>query len=100
MAYFAIYDKETGRLNTIGEMAIKDSPYEISAEEYERLKAWIGKKAAYVEAVYGGETAIEEVPEEFRAEVADEVALRREMDAQPEPKSDVDEALDILKGVE
>ena len=101
MAYFAIYDETTGWLSSIGITPIEDTPYKITESEYNRLSAYLAEKSAYVQAVYNGETAIDDVPEEFREEVAAEVEAMRAADAeQPEePMNDGDEALNIIKGV-
>lgn len=101
MAYFAIYDETTGWLSSVGITPIEETPYKITEAEYNRLSAYIAEKSAYVQAVYSGETTIDDVPEEFRAEVAAEVEAMRAADAeQPEePMSDGDEALNIIKGV-
>lgn len=67
---------------------------EITAEEYQTLKADFDAKQAlitdYVEKVTSGEMTIEEVPEEYRAEV------ETKLPTPTEPTYTLDEAATIL----
>ena len=48
-------------------------------------------------AVFSGEASLDDVPEEWRKEIASRVERRREEEAKPEEIS-MDEALDIILG--
>lgn len=95
MKYFALYD-DGGTLITFGTTSANTVKGEITAEEYEALKAEHTAKLDYAQQVYDGTIAINDVPEEYRAAVA---AMVKEMQIQPEETmADIDEALAILHG--
>ena len=96
MKYWAI--KENGVVVSFGttESAIKE--YEITEAEYKAIEQETAVFCGYVDAVYSGETAIEDVPEEIRERVAAEVEKLKEAANQPGPMSDIDEAIAILSG--
>lgn len=76
---------------------------EISAGEYERLRAAIREKAGYVAAVQAGKMDIADVPQAYRAEV-DEIAQSRKAEvaepteAEQAAEAAAAEALAILRG--
>lgn len=74
-----------------------DGEKEITKEEYDALRAVIFEKKRWVNAVFSGEAALADVPEEWREEIAERVERRREEEAQPEELTD-DEALEIILG--
>jgi hypothetical protein len=92
--YFAIYDDE--KLVSFGKTSAEKPKGEITEAEYDALMAVHTEKRAYAERVYAGEITIDEVPEEYREDVAEMV---EQMRIEPEqPMSDIDEALAILSG--
>lgn len=97
MKYFAIYD-ELGKLTAFGTSSAATVTGEITEAQYLELKQEVEMFNGYVNAVYSGDMFIEDVPEEYRAEVEARVVEMKKADSQPEPMSDVDEALAILHG--
>lgn len=100
MIYFAAYD-ENGRLVSVGYTSAQTTTgTEITREEYEALSAEISAKAEYAEKLYLGEITIENVPEEWRADVQEMVDERMAAEGEYDPDEISDEeALDIIKGV-
>lgn len=74
-----------------------DGEEEITKEEYDALRTLIMEKKRWVGRVYSGAASIEEVPTEWREEIASRVEQRREEDAQPK-ELEPDEALEIILG--
>ncbi len=74
-----------------------DGEEEITKEEYDALRTVIMEKKRWVGRVYSGAASIEEVPTEWREEIAERVERRREEDAQPK-ELEPDEALEIILG--
>lgn len=74
-----------------------DSENEITKEEYDVLRTVIFEKKRWVNAVCSGEALLDDVPEEWREEIAERVEQRREEEIQPEEIS-MDEALEIILG--
>lgn len=70
---------------------------EIGKDEYDALVAIVMEKNAWVGKVYSGAASIEEVPTEWREEIAERVEQRREEDAQPKELGP-DEAMEIILG--
>lgn len=74
---------------------------EITKEEYDRLLAEIQQKAALVDALYGGEITISDVPtdwqEEIQRRVDERITTEGTIDEQDIP---AEEALDIILGGE
>lgn len=70
---------------------------EIGKDEYDALVAIVMEKNAWTSRVYSGAASIDEVPAEWREEIAERVKQRREEDAQPK-ELEPDEALDIILG--
>lgn len=99
MKYFAIRD-ESGEVISFGTTTAKNTPYEITEAEHLVLKQEAETFNGYVNAVYSGEMSIEDVPEEYRADVEARIAEMKEADNQPEPVDPIDEALAILRGEE
>lgn len=101
MKYFAVYD-ENGKVMSFGATDAKElNQPEITEAEYLALKQKMETFNAYVMAVYSGELPIEDVPEEYRADVEARVAEMKEADNAPEvpePVDPIDEALAILHG--
>lgn len=95
MKYFALYN-DSGNLLTFGTTTAQTTVGEITQEEYEVLKAAHSAKIDYAEQVNAGEISIDDVPEEYREAVA--AMVEQMQNAEPEPVSDVDEALAILSG--
>lgn len=95
MKYFAMYD-DGGKLVSFGATTAKAVMGEITEDEYNALMVAHVAKTDYADRVYSGEIAIDDVPEEYRAEVAE---LVEQMRVEPEtPMTDIDEALAILRG--
>lgn len=102
MRYFAEYDKN-GKLIAIGAGDALNG-VEITETEYNALAAEIEKKAVqvaeYVEKVYCGKIAIENVPAEWQEEVQAQVdAMIAELGPYDPDEISDSEALDIIKGV-
>lgn len=97
MKYWAIKD-ENGVVVSFGTTNSPIKNHEITKAEYETIQQETEVFCGYVDTVYRGETAIEDVPEEIRERVAAEVAKREEAASQPRPMEDIDEALAILSG--
>lgn len=100
MVYFAIRN-ESGKVISFGTTTAENTPYEITEAEYLVLKQESETFNAYINAVYSGELPIEDVPEEYRADVDARVSEMKEADSNPEPEepmTDIDEALAILHG--
>ena len=93
MKYFALYEDD--KLVSFGTTSANSVIGEITETEYNALKAANAEKCAYAEQVFAGEITIDEVPEEYREEVAEMV---EQMQPVPEPMTDIDEALAILRG--
>lgn len=74
-----------------------DGEKEITKEEYDALRGVIFEKKRWVNAVFSGEALLDDVPEEWREEIASRVERRREEDAQPK-ELEPDEALEIILG--
>lgn len=74
-----------------------DGENEITKEAYDALRAVIFEKKRWVNAVFSGEASPDDVPEEWREEIAERVKTRREEDAQPKELGP-DEALEIILG--
>ena len=74
-----------------------DGENEITKEKYDVLRTVIFEKKRWVNAVFSGEASLDDVPEEWRKEIASRVERRREEEAKPEEIS-MDEALDIILG--
>lgn len=70
---------------------------EIGKDEYDALAAAVMEKNAWTSRVYSGAASIDEVPAEWREEIAERVKTRREEDAQPKDLTD-EEALAIILG--
>lgn len=70
---------------------------EIGKDEYDALVAAVMEKNAWTNRVYSGTASIDEVPAEWREEIAERVKTRREEDAQPKDLTD-EEALEIILG--
>ena len=100
MVYFAIYN-DSDKLISIGyTSAPTTTGVEITREEYEALSAEIAAKAEYAEKLYLGEIAIEDVPEEWRADVQEMVDERIAAEGEYDPDEiTAEEAIDIIKGV-
>lgn len=94
MYYFALYEND--KLVSFGTSSIPPITGEITEAEYNALMAVHTAKIDYAERVFAGEITIDEVPEEYRADVEE---LVEQMRVEPEtPMSDIDEALAILRG--
>ena len=74
-----------------------DGENEITKEEYDGIRAVIFEKKRWVNEVFSGEASLDDVPEDWREEIASRVERRREEEAQPE-EIGMDEALDIILG--
>lgn len=74
-----------------------DGENEITKEAYDALRTVIFEKKRWVNAVFSGESSQDDVPEEWREEIAERVKTRREEDAQPKELGP-DEALEIILG--
>lgn len=74
-----------------------DGEKEVSKAEYDALKAVIYEKKRWVADVFSGAAVLDDVPAEWRDEIAARVEQRREEAAQPEEIS-MDEALEIILG--
>ena len=70
---------------------------EIGKNEYDALVAAVMEKNAWTSRVYSGAASIDEVPAEWREEIAERVKQRREEDKQPKDL-EPDEALEIILG--
>ena len=70
---------------------------EIGKDEYDALVAAVMEKNAWTSRVYSGAASIDEVPTEWREEIAERVKQRREEDEQPKDL-EPDEALEIILG--
>ena len=70
---------------------------EIGKDEYDALVAIVMEKNAWTSRVYSGAASIDEVPAEWREEIAERVKQRREEDEQPKELGP-DEALEIILG--
>lgn len=69
---------------------------QITAAEYAAALDEIKAKAAWVDKICAGSSAIGDAPEAWQAEIQDRVAQRQAADTDPELTAD--EALDILLG--
>lgn len=74
-----------------------DDENEISQEEYELLRAAVFEKRRWVNTVFSGEASLDDVPEEWREEIAERVEQRRAEQELPEEIS-MEEALEIILG--
>lgn len=72
MRHYAIYN-ETGKLIVIG---IGYGGVEITKEQYDALNAEIHEKAELAEKLYNGEITADDIPEEWREEIQQEVTSR------------------------
>lgn len=102
MTYFAIYDN--GKLISVGYTSSSTTTgVEITQEEYEALSVEITAKAEYVDRVYCGDIAIEDVPAEWQEDVQMQVdAMIADFgpyDPNTEPEITDEEALAIIQGV-
>lgn len=97
MHYWAIKNDD-GIVISFGASASHNGEYEITAAEYNALEQEQETFFAYVVAVYSGEMQLSDVPEGLRARVEAAVDSRKEAENQPEPMTDIDEALAILRG--
>ena len=98
MKYFAIRDN-SGNVLSYGITSAKSTDHEITEAEYLALVQETKTLDGYVDAVYSGDTTLEDVPEEYRARVDERVQAMQEADNQPEPADpEVEEALSILRG--
>lgn len=85
MRRYAQYDS-SGQLIGIG---LGVGGVEISTEEYERFYATTREKAGYVAAVQAGKMDIADVPQAYRAEVA-EIVQRRNAESEDEEATEAD----------
>lgn len=97
MHYWAIKNDD-GIVISFGTSSSQNGEYEITETEYRTLEEEQAVFFAYVNAVYNGEMQLSDVPEKLRARVTAEVETRKEAENQPEPMTDIDEALAILRG--
>lgn len=97
MHYWAIKD-DNGAVISFGTSSSHNGEYEITEAEYRTLEEEQTVFFAYVNAVYNCEMQLSDVPEDLRARVAAEVEAQKEAENQPEPMTDIDEALAILRG--
>jgi hypothetical protein len=88
MRHYAIYN-ETGKLIVIG---IGYGGVEITKEQYDALNAEIHEKAELAEKLYNGEITADDIPEERREEIQQEVNGRIETDEIYEDAVDVEGA--------
>lgn len=99
MKYYALYD-DNDKLLSYGTTSAKTVRGEITEAEYQVLVQMRQEMYGYAERVYTGKIAIEDVPEEYREDVAAMVAdiQAAENEVDPEEISDA-EALAIIQGV-
>lgn len=98
MKYFAIKN-EAGEVISFGTTSAKTVVGEITEAEYLALKEETDTLNSYIDSVYNGEMALEDVPEEYREIVETRVQEMQDADNQPEPADpEVEEALSILRG--
>lgn len=97
MKYWAIKD-ETGWVESFGTTESDIQNYEVTEEEYKAIEQEMNFFRECVDKVYSDEMAIEDVPESMRDRVSAEVERMKEAASQPEPMSDIEEALAILSG--
>lgn len=97
MKYWAIRD-ENGVVLSFGTTESNIQNHEITEAEYKAIEQETEVFCGFVDAVYNGETAIEDVPEEIRERVAVEVEKLKESANQPAPMTEIEEALAILSG--
>lgn len=96
MKYYAQYDN--GKLIAIGTDC---GGTEISEKEYNNLLSEIHSKATLTEQLYSGDIDIEDVPEEWRAEIQERVDVRVSICGPVDPDEISDsEALAIILGGE
>lgn len=96
MKYYARYD--SGKLIAIGTDC---GGTELSEQEYINLLSEIRSKAALTEQLYSGNIGIEDVPEEWRAEIQERVDALISMYGPIDPEDISDsEALAIILGGE
>lgn len=98
MRFYKEYD-ENGKLIAIG-CGDALNGIDISEEEYNALAEQIALNAESVEKIYRGEMSIEEVPEEWRENVQEQVdrLIAKLGPYDPEEITD-EEAMDIITGV-
>ena len=95
MRYYAKYN-DTGKLICIG---TGNGGTEITEAEYNALLSEIREKAAFVNKLYSGEIAIDDVPEDWREEIQRRVDERIAAEGSAEEQDiSAEEALDILLG--
>ena len=96
MKYWAI--KENGVVVSFGTTESNIQNHEITEAEYKAIEQETEVFCGFVDAVYNGETAIEDVPEEIRERVVAEVEKLKEAASLPAPMTEIEEALAILSG--
>ena len=96
MRYYAEYDGN-GKLIAIG---TGDDGVEITEEEYNALLAEIQLKRDYALQVYQNQITLDEVPEEYRADVEEHVNALIEQEESTGDEISAEEALDIIIGGE
>lgn len=94
MKYYAIYD-ENGNVTAFGTTSAATVNGEITEAEYLVLKQVQDEKTEFARQVFTGEITLDDVPEEYREDVA---AMVEGMRPEPRPMDPVDEALAILRG--
>lgn len=97
MHYWAIKN-ESGEAVSLGTADYPVEDYEITEAEYHVIMQEIEVLGNYVTAVYNHTMSINDVPEQYRDRVSTEIDKLIEMDNQPEPMDDIEEALAILSG--
>lgn len=98
MKYFAIRN-DAGVIVSFGSTTANTVTHEITEAEYLTIKQESETVNGYVEAVYAGDMAFDDVPEEYRATVESRVAEMQEADVQPaDPEISDSEALAIITG--
>lgn len=95
MRYYKQLD-ESGKLIAIG---TGPGNAEITEAEYNALLAEIREKAAYIEKLYAGEIATDDVPEAWREEVQANVDALKAADEEAAQNISGDELLTMIEGV-
>ena len=98
MRFYKEFD-ENGKLIAVGEGDALNG-VDITKEEYEELLAQIEQAGVYAEMIYRGESTMDEVPEEWRETVQENVNwfVAELGPYDPDEISD-EEAMDIITGV-
>lgn len=97
MKYYALYDDD-GKLLTFGMTSAKTVKGEITEAEYQALEQMRQEMYGYAERVYAGDITIDDIPEEYREDVATMIEDMQAAEPDPDEISDA-EALAIIQGV-